>query len=198
MKIILQILLLISITTQVYCQDHNPGTFLIGSNFGISYYHILDRLLSYSSFKNNGVSTINPYLRYEKGNSIHILEFTYNKLRLKLKSGNNYDRYNYLDYKDYDIIYKYFHKLLRVSGNIDYFIGYSYNGQFPQYIHHYKNNLYDYSEFNRRSYAVSFANFSITTLLRFKYKKQTAYFDFGYSVVNFASRPSDDYIHGYT
>jgi hypothetical protein len=196
MKIkILLITLLALYQLFVFAQEEHSDKFVLSVASGLAQYTTTDHLINDYNYSGSAKISIYTAARYLRNKNYISINIRYNSAKLQPENiPNNYYTYNYIKQRETIIDFEYAREILTLGSYLQIFIGLGNSSYSSVQQEYYKNLLYSAAEGSRKSYDLSGLNLSPMILFNFSLKQHNVLIKTGYSLLHYASRPSDNYV----
>lgn len=194
MKIYAIVIVMIVFKTFLYGQGSEKNSVTFNVRSGMIQQTTNDRLLNYYSYSGNATIPISLSGSYRVNKNFFALNLLYYTARLNpLRLPDHSYEYNYIEHRDAEFKLEYFREVVKFKNYIQGYIGLENSSYFAEQTQNYSGLFYPAEGF-RKSYDASIINLSPMISVNFRLKKNSLIIKAGYSLLQYAARPDDDYV----
>ena len=189
-------LIFLLVTKSLLCGEvTNKPLLTINLGLGLAKKTTTDLLLNYFQYTGTSFLPVTLETSYSHNKNIFLLSMYYHSSKLSpVGLRPAYYAYNYVQHFDAEFNLAYYRTSQASEDHIQIAFGaINYSGITLQAVY-YKNNLYDFAQGYRKAYNISLINIYSVAMITAVYSKICLRIRAGYSLLNLAARPSDNYV----
>ena len=194
-KVAILIVFIVIRNTLIYCQKIEQSQVNLSASLGFIKYITNDQLINYYNYSRIAFMPAKLVGSYHKDKNFFFISLCYNQAKLFPNNENEtYYEYNYLKQWNIESGLEYYRRILLINKYIRVHIGTANNTYVVIQKEYFKNMLYDYAQGFRQSYDLSILNLSSNLLIDCNLNKSYIRIRTGYTLLNVAARPDDNYV----